>query len=186
MSDLFDIPASILAEAAESNSQYHLTVPEGASRSKKNPRKAFWTEGGKVVAAKKLQTPGKKSGRMHTVYEVKLDIGAEGSGENVGNVVFSRMRFCKDAIVAGDKTNGEYIMSVRSGGVLASFLTALGIEAKDANGNLRQEVLDEVFTPQGVDSPVAGQPLYFEISQEEPEKPGERYNIDVQSFVEVS
>lgn len=186
MNDNWDIPADILDEAEKSGQRgaYHLNTPENARASQKNPRKKFWNEDGRIMLAQKVTRVG-KSGRPHTVYTVKLEIGA-GSGYNIGSKLFARMAICKPAIDARDTSNGEYIMSINSIRSLKQFLDALGIDAKTETGALDHSVLAQVFTETGLDSPVVGQSLAFTVSQEEPAEAGGRYNIDASDFVEIN
>lgn len=172
-------------EAARGRGEFKLNVPESAKTNSKNPRQKFWTEYGRVLSAKMYQKPG-KSGFMHTIFEIKIEIGANGSGENFGTKVTFFPRIAFDSFKL-DATNGDRIMSVRSSGLIEQFLTAFGIECKDENGDIKSDVLMQVFTPEGGDSPVVGNEIAVEIKQTAPEEgvPGSRWQVEAATFMEA-
>lgn len=187
-----DISAAALKDAEDAVKtfgSFKLNVPENARTNKKNPLQKFWTEAGRVVSAKHYEVTGKKSGLMHDVFEIKLEITAEGSGENIGQkfTVFPRISY------DSSETNhpGDAIMSRSSRALISQFLEGLGIELPtDGEGRrfLSAGILQQVFTATGVDSPVVGQMLMFEIKQtapEDPKEPGAKWQTDVQTFMEA-
>jgi len=187
-----DISAAALKDAEDSVKTFgafKLTVPGNARPNKNNPRQKFWTEAGTIVSAKHYEKQGTKSKLMHDVFEIKLHITADGSGENIGQTLTAFPRISYDA----NETNapGDVVMSRRSRALISQFLEACGIELPtDAEGRrfLSAELLQQVFTDAGTDSPVVGQNLMFEVKQEEPEDPkapGAKWNVDVQTFMEA-
>ena len=187
-----DITAAALKEAEDSVKtfgSFKLKEPENARVNKNNPLQKFWTEGGRVLSAKHYEAIGKKSGLTHDVFEIKLEITAEGSGENIGQkfTVFPRISF--DA--TEDKAPGDVTMSRRSRALLSQFIEANGIELPtDGEGRrfLSADILNQVFTPTGADSPVIGTLLMFEVKQtapEDPKAPDARWQTDVQTFMEA-
>ena len=176
-----DISAAALKEAmdgARRGGGFKLNVPENARVNKRNPRQRFWTEYGSIASLKRYEKPG-KSGLTHTVYEIKLQITAEGSGENIGTTFTVFPRVAYDALPL-DPSHGDRIMSIRSIGLLTQFFEATGIE----NG-MAAETIQQVFTEMGSDSPLVGQMVSFEVKQEEPETKGDRTNVDVVTFMEA-
>lgn len=183
-----DITAAILAEAEAATrpgGNFKLNVPANARTNKRNPNKQYWTEIVSITSAKKYVKTG-KSGRPHTVFELGVEVTPNGSGENIGARFKVFPRICFPAIEAGDKDNGEYIMSRNAIGHLKQLFDATGVEATNEHGQLRGDVLEQVFTEQGTDSPIVGQTFSAEIMQEKPETPDGRYNIEIQTYMEYN
>ena len=183
-----DISAAALKEADDSvrRGGFKLNVPEHAKTNAKNPKQKFWTESGTILSCKRYEKPG-KSGLIHDVFEIKLTITAEGSGENIGKTftVFPRIAF--DA--PNDPQHGDRIMSNRSTALLRQFIEANGIELptdEEGRPKVSADLLLTLFTPEGGDSPVIGNRVSFEVKQTEPdnpEDPNAKWNPDVQTFM---
>lgn len=187
-----DISAAALKDAEDSvkrGGTFKLNRPENARQNKNNPNQYFWTEAGRIVSAKHYEKQGQKSKLMHDVFEIKLEMTADGSGENIGSKITTFPRISYDATEAN--APGDLVMSRKSKALLAQFLEAAGIELPlDGEGRrfLSGDLLAQVFTDLGEDSPVVGTNVMFEVKQTEPEDPkapGAKYEVDIQTFMEV-
>lgn len=186
-----DISAAALKDAEDSvksRGTFKLNKPENARPNKNNPLQHFWTEAGRIVSAKHYEKLG-KSNLMHDVFEIKIEMTADGSGENIGQKITTFPRISFDA--TQDNAPGDAVMSRMARALISQFLEACGIDLpRDSEDKryLSADLLTQVFTDAGGDSPVVGQMVMFEVKQTDPidpKAPGAKYDVDIQTFMEA-
>lgn len=184
--NLPDITASVLAEAEASTKRgsFRLEPADNARPNKRNPRQMYWSETLNILSAKREEAVSKKSGRKHTVFILQVEPTPDSGTKNVGTKFRLSHRICYDSVRAGDKENGEFIMSRNAIARLKQLLDAVGIECTNEHGDLRGDVLMEVFTENGQDSPLVNQIIEAEIKQEAPDTPDGFYNIEAVTYME--
>jgi hypothetical protein len=90
-----------------------------------------------------------------------------------------------------DLDQKEAIMNRMSIVTLKSFLETVGADWDNGEGGIKSATLAEIFTPQGLDSPVVDTIVSFEVNQKPSTyklKPGAkptRFDVNINRFAEV-
>lgn len=160
---LSGIPAAVAAEAS-GNEPY--IVPATATPVKNKPNKMRWSEVGRV----RLLKTYRRDDKPYQCFQISVDIGPEGSGENAGR------RFTRTFNLNTERlsqpapqtpgTDGQWMMCVITTRLLKQLLVALDLPSRDETGAVPADSLNAAFTESGTGSDYIGAYVSFEMVQE--------------------